>query len=355
MPAPQNLAHYARIVERNALLRRLIEAGSTIAELGFSGGDDVEVLLDRAEQMVLEVSRKRSTVSFDIVFDVLRDVWGHFDEVVQSGGKLTGISTGFRELDEMTSGLQRSDLIVVAGRPSMGKTSFALTLARNAAVETGAPVAVYSLEMNKIQLVQRLLCSEALVNAREFRTGTLPEKDLRRLSPASGNLGAAKIYIDDTPNITAVEVRAKSRRLQKMLEPNSRLGLIVIDYLQLMQAHGRSENRQQEVSDISRALKGLARELEVPVIAVSQLSREVERRSGDRRPILSDLRESGAIEQDADVVMFIYRDEYYNPESKEPGVADIIIAKQRNGPTGVVRLAFRKEYTKFTPLAYEKS
>jgi replicative DNA helicase len=274
------------------------------------------------------------------------DTFDRLEKLHEHNSDVTGIPTGFKDLDKMTSGFQDSDLIIIAARPSMGKTALALNVGQYVAVEEDVPVAIFSLEMAKAQLVQRMLCSEAQVDSHRLRTGNLRENDWQRLSQAASDLGEADIFIDDTPGITAMEMRAKARRIKA----EHGLGLILIDYLQLMQSSGRSESRQQEVSQLSRSLKGLARELDVPVVSLSQLSRAVEQRN-DKRPRLSDLRASGSIEQDADLVAFIYRDEYYNPDTEKQGITEIIVGKQRNGPVGTVELAFQKEYTRFVDLS----
>ena len=290
--------------------------------------------------------QNRNTDSFSSIMDVAYNTFSKIEEIYNSNEKITGISTGFVDFDAKTAGLQKSDFILIAARPSMGKTAFALNIAQNAAVKQHVPVAIFSLEMSKEQLVNRMMCAEALVDAQKVRTGDLNADDWSKLVDAMGVLSEAPIYIDDTPGITAMDIRAKCRRLK--LE--KRLGLVVIDYLQLMSGNGRTDSRQQEISEISRSLKAIAREIEAPVIALSQLSRACEARA-DHRPMLSDLRESGAIEQDADVVTFLYRDEYYFPESEKKNVAELIIAKQRNGPTGTVNLTWLGQYTKFANMA----
>ena len=338
-----NVKNYARIVEEKSVLRRLIKLSGDISEMSYKGGDDINDILDKAEKGVFDVMQNRSTDSFSSIMDVAFDTFSNIEKIYNSSEKITGISTGFTDFDSKTAGLQKSDLILIAARPSMGKTAFALNIAQNAAVREKVPVAIFSLEMSKEQLVNRMLCAEALVDAQKVRTGELTNEDWNKLIEAMGVLSEAPIYIDDTPGITAMEIRAKCRRLK--LEKG--LGLVVIDYLQLMSGNGRNDSRQQEISEISRALKGIAREIGAPVIALSQLSRACEARS-DHRPMLSDLRESGAIEQDADLVAFLYRDEYYFPDKTEKkNMAELIIAKQRNGPTGTVNLAWLGQYTKF--------
>lgn len=346
VPTAANARYYAEIVERNAILRSLVKAATEIAHLGYQAPEDLEATIDRAESLIFGVSQKRISEKFIPIKELLTEGFEQIEKLYEKRAHVTGIPTGFIELDEITSGLHSSDLVIIAARPSMGKTSLALGIATNIAVQHKAPVAIYSLEMARNQLVQRLMCAEARVDAQSLRTGNLKEEDWPKLSNAVGRLAEAPIFIDDTPNITIMEVRAKARRLMAK-QP---LGLIIVDYLQLMQGNARSENRQQEISEISRALKILGRELNVPVIAISQLSRAVEQRQ-DKRPLLSDLRESGAIEQDADLVMFVYRDEYYHRDSDEKGIAEIIVSKHRNGPTGIIRLAFLEHYTKFANLA----
>lgn len=339
-----NVSYYAKLIKEKATLRRLIEASSEIMELSYEG-DDVETVLDIAEQKIFDIAQGRNTTNFSPIKDVLMNTFYKIEELYKNKGQLTGIPSGFPDLDLKTAGFQPSDFILVAARPSMGKTSFALNIAQNAALLTGLPVAIFSLEMSKEQLVNRLICSTANIDSQKLRTGNLDEDDWMKLAAAMTPLSKAPIYIDDTPGIGVMDIRAKCRRLK--LEKG--LGLVMIDYLQLMQGRGRAENRQQEISEISRSLKSLARELNVPVITLSQLSRAPESRS-DHRPILSDLRESGAIEQDADIVMFLYRDDYYHKDSEKKNIAEVIIAKHRNGPTGTVELLWLSQYTKFVSL-----
>ncbi|MGM0471835.1 MAG: replicative DNA helicase [Bacillota bacterium] len=346
VPTAANVSYYAEIVEEKALLRKLINSADKISQLGYQGDKEVDVVLDKAEQLIFGVSQKRSVQDYAGIRDVLMDTFDNLEHLYDNKDGVTGVPTGFTDLDKMTSGFQDSDLVIIAARPSMGKTALALNIGQHAAVKEDVSVAIFSLEMSKQQLVQRMLCSEAQVDGHRLRTGYLNEKDWNRLTNAAGNLSEANIFIDDTPGITVMEMRAKARRIKA----EHGLDLILIDYLQLMQGTGRTESRQQEVSDISRSLKGLARELNVPVVSLSQLSRAVEQRN-DKRPQLSDLRASGSIEQDADLVAFIYRDEYYNPDTEKEGITEIIIGKQRNGPVGKVELAFQKEYTKFVDLA----
>ncbi|HHW01398.1 MAG TPA: replicative DNA helicase [Thermoanaerobacterales bacterium] len=345
VPTAANIAHYCSIVEEKALLRKLISTSSQIMSMAYDSKENAEQVLDEAERMIFEIVQKRRVENFYHIKDILLDTFERIEQLYNSEGGITGVPTGFPDLDEMTSGLQPSDLILIAARPSMGKTSFALNIAANAAIRYKVPVAIFSLEMSKEQLVQRLLCAESNVDSHRLRTGKLEEDDWPRLARAMGPLSQAPIYIDDTPGITSLELRAKARRLKA----EKGLGLIMIDYLQLMSGKGNSENRQQEISDISRSLKALARELSVPVVALSQLSRAPEIRS-DHRPILSDLRESGSQEQDSDVVAFLYRDDYYNPDTEKKNIAEVIIAKQRNGPTGVVELVWLSKFTKFASL-----
>ncbi len=346
VPTAANVEHYAKIVEEKSILRRLIKIADQIAQLGYSGDLEIDNILDNAEQLIFNISQKRSVQSFDGIKDILMETFENIEKLSANDGAVVGIPTGFRDLDKMTSGLQPSDLVILAARPSMGKTALALNIAQYAAVKAKESVAIFSLEMSKSQLVQRMLCSEAQVDSHRLRTGQLRDTDWRRLSKAAGSLSESRIFIDDTPGIRVMEMRAKARRIQA----EHGLDLILIDYLQLMQGRSGSESRQQEVSEISRSLKGLARELNVPVVSLSQLSRAVEQRN-DKRPQLSDLRSSGSIEQDADVVAFIYRDDYYNPDSERAGITEIIIGKQRNGPVGTVELAFQKEYTRFVDLS----
>lgn len=348
MPTAANIVYYAKIVHEKAILRKLIQSATEIIEMGYdakAGG--VDDFLDQAERIIFEIAQRRFKPSFVAVKDIVKDTFKIIEELYEKKEVVTGVPTGFSELDKLTAGFQRSDLIIVAGRPSMGKTAFALNLAAFASMEGGFPSAIFSLEMSKEQLVQRLLCSEARVDASKLRGGFLSNSDWPKLTRAAGSLSDADIYIDDTPAINVLEMRAKARRLQK----EKGLGLVVVDYMQLMRGLGKIESREREISEISRSLKALAKELNVPVIALSQLNRALENRQ-DKRPQLADLRESGSIEQDADVVMFVYRDEVYNKETEDRGVAEIIIGKQRNGPIGRVRLAFLNQYTRFDNLAH---
>jgi replicative DNA helicase len=346
VPTAANIEYYAKIVEEKSILRRLIRTATNIAQEGYNREDDVDGLLDEAERNIMEVAQRKNTGSFQNIKDILVKTYDNIEMLHHRKGEITGIPTGFTELDRMTAGFQRNDFIIVAARPSVGKTAFALNIAQNVATKTDENVAIFSLEMGADQLVMRMLCAEGNINAQNLRTGNLTPEDWGKLTMAMGSLSNAGIYIDDTPGIKVSEIRAKCRRLKQ----ERGLGLVLIDYLQLIQGSGRNrENRQQEVSEISRSLKALARELEVPVIALSQLSRGVEQRQ-DKRPMMSDIRESGSIEQDADIVAFLYRDDYYDKETENKNIIEIIIAKQRNGPVGTVQLAFVKEYNKFVNL-----
>lgn len=344
-PTAANIEYYGKIVEEKSILRRLIRTATTIAQDGYSREDEVEVLLNEAEKTIMEVAQRKNAGAFQNIKDVLVQTYDNIETLHDRKGDITGIPTGFIELDKMTAGFQRNDLIIVAARPSVGKTAFALNIAQNVATKTDENVAIFSLEMGADQLVMRMLCAEGNIDAQRLRTGSLTPEDWGKLTMAMGSLSNSGIYIDDTPGIRVSEIRAKCRRLKQ----ESGLGMVLIDYLQLIQGSGRSDNRQQEVSEISRTLKELARELKVPVIALSQLSRGVEQRQ-DKRPMMSDIRESGSIEQDADIVAFLYRDDYYDKESENKNIIEIIIAKQRNGPVGTVSLAFVKEYNKFVNL-----
>ncbi|MDD3652664.1 MAG: replicative DNA helicase [Desulfotomaculaceae bacterium] len=344
-PIAANVEYYARIVEEKSLLRNLIQLSTRIAGMGYEESDEPEKLIAEAERMIIELGSRRVTGAFHAIKDIILDALTHMEFLYNNRDSITGVPTSYGDLDRICHGLQPSDLIILAGRPSMGKTSLGMCIGYNAALKHAIPVAIFSLEMSKEQLVQRILCAEAKIDQQRLRNGSLGEVDWQELHDAAGKLAKAPIYIDDTPAITVRQVRAKARQLQV----EKGLGLIIIDYLQLMQGSRRSENRQQEISEISRSLKGLAKELNVPVMALAQLSRAVEQRQ-DKRPIMSDLRESGALEQDADLIMFIYRDEYYHTDSEKKGIAEIIISKHRNGPVGTVELGFLKELTKFVPL-----
>ena len=346
-PATSNAARYAKIVEEHALLRRLIGVAGEIVELGYSHPDDVVKTIDEAESMMFQVAEKRVVDSTKSIRDLLDANLDRLEELYERGEAITGLPTGYMDLDELLSGLQPNALIVVGARPAMGKTAFALGLAAHAAMQAQRPVLFFSLEMGHLELTQRILCSDAKVDSQRLRTGKLSEDDWPKITRSVGRLAEAPIWIDDNPNLTVMEIRAKARRLKSRLGD---LGLVVVDYLQLMTGRGGAESRQVEVSEMSRGLKILARELETPIMALSQLSRGLESRT-DKRPMLADLRESGSIEQDADVVAFIYRDEVYNTESPDIGTAEIIVAKHRNGPTGTVRLAFLSHYTRFANMA----
>jgi len=350
-PSAANVRAYARIVREHAMLRQLIEIGGDIAASAHdSEGRSVSDLVDMAEQRVFEIADRgqRRGVGFKALKDVLPATIDRLDELSHSDADITGVPTGFAEMDRMTAGLQRGDLVIVAGRPSMGKTTLAINIAENAAIGAGLPAAIFSMEMSAEQLTFRMIGSIGRVNQSNLRRGKLSPEDWSRIDSAVSMMQAAPIYIDDSPGLTPTEVRARARRLKR----EHGLGLIVVDYLQLMQVSGTAENRATEISEISRSLKALAKELEVPVIALSQLNRSVEQRV-DKKPVMSDLRESGAIEQDADVIVFIYREEVYDKETPRRGVADIIIGKQRNGPVGEFHLTFLGEFTKFENLVAE--
>ncbi|GAB2317906.1 replicative DNA helicase [Alkalibacterium sp. s-m-22] len=353
VPTAANVDYYAKIVEERSILRKLIQTATDIASKGYQEADDVPNLLDEAERSILEVSEKRSRSGFVSIESVLRDTINNIDELFQNDDDITGISTGYKMLDQMTAGLHEDELIILAARPGVGKTAFALNVAQNIGTKTDENVAIFSLEMGAEQLVNRMLCAEGTINASNLRTGQLTEEEFEKLFVAMGSLSKANIYIDDTPGIRTAEIRAKCRRLK---QEKGDLGLIVIDYLQLIEGSGK-ESRQQEVSEISRQLKKLAKELSVPVIALSQLSRGVEQRQ-DKRPILSDLRESGSIEQDADIVAFLYRDDYYRSEDDEEddetedNVVEVILEKNRSGARGTCKLLFIKEYNKFSSMSY---
>ncbi|MCP3026988.1 replicative DNA helicase [Halobacillus sp. A5] len=346
VPTAANISYYTRIVSEKSTLRGLIRTATNIVTSGFAEEENIEDVLNAAEKEILEVSQRKDSGAFKNIKDVLIDVYDNIETLHNNDGNTTGIPTGYRDLDHITSGFQRNDLIIIAARPSMGKTAFALNIAQNVAVNSDENVAIFSLEMGADQLVSRMLCAEGNIDAQRLRTGQMESEDWNKLTMAMGSLSNAGIYIDDTPGIRVNEIRSKCRRLKQ----EHGLGMILIDYLQLIQGSANSkENRQQEVSEISRSLKGLARELNVPLIALSQLSRGVESRQ-DKRPMMSDLRESGSIEQDADIVGFLYRDDYYDQESENQNIIEIIISKQRNGPVGNVELAFVKEYNKFVDL-----
>lgn len=354
VPTAANIEYYSKIVEERSLLRRLIQASNDIISETYEESDDVASILDAAEQKILEVSERKNRSGFLKISDVLRDSMEEIDDLYKNAEEITGLSTGYRALDLMTAGLHEDELIILAARPGVGKTAFALNVAQNIATSTDENVAIFSLEMGATQLVNRMLCAEGTINANNLRTGQLTEEEFEKLFVAMGSLSKANIFIDDTPGIRVSEIRAKARRLK---QERGGIGLIIIDYLQLIEGSGK-ESRQQEVSEISRQLKKLAMELEVPVVALSQLSRSVEQRQ-DKRPILSDLRESGSLEQDADIVAFLYREDYYRAEEgeeeeeqEEDNVVEVLIEKNRSGARGSVKLLFIKEYNKFSSLSY---
>ncbi|MDD5254640.1 MAG: replicative DNA helicase [Candidatus Omnitrophica bacterium] len=346
VPTAANINHYVSIVREKSILRTLINNSTRIVSMCYESDGRIEEVVDSAERFIFEVSDRRTKGSYLPLKEVIKDSIETIDRLYQKKAHVTGIPTGFIDFDIKTAGLQPSDLIIVAGRPSMGKSAFALCIAEYAGIVEKVPIAVFSLEMSKEQLAQRMLCSHARVDANKVRTGYLASSDWPRLTAAAGKLSESPIFIDDTPAISVMELRAKARRLKAHQD----IQLIVLDYMQLMRGSSNIENRQQEISEISRSLKALARELNIPVVAISQLSRAVESRT-DHRPQLSDLRESGAIEQDADVVVLILREEYYNPAPDNQGIAEVIIAKQRNGPVGTLKLTFIKEYTRFENIA----
>jgi replicative DNA helicase len=353
-----NIEYYARIIKEKSILRGLINTATEIVARGYEDGGDVADLLDQAEKNIFQISESQIKPSFYEIKNLLKESFKTIEKLYESKEIVTGVPSGFEELDKLTSGFQPSDLVIIAGRPSMGKTAFSLNIAQHAAIEKKIPAALFSLEMSKEQLVLRMLCSEAKVDAHKLRGGFLGEADWPKLTRAAGILSEAPIFIDDTPALAVLEMRAKARRLMAEHE----LGLVIVDYLQLMRGRGlsgrgrpSSETREQEISEITRSLKALAKELNIPVVALSQLNRKVEERS-DKRPQLADLRESGAIEQDADLITFIYRDEIYNRADDNPnrGIAEVIIGKQRNGPVGEIKLAFLDKYTTFENLAWVK-
>jgi replicative DNA helicase len=342
VPSTHNVGYYAKIIEEKALLRKLIKASNEIMGKSYEASEEVSDVIDMAEKSIFDISLNRSTQGFVHIKKILNSNFDKIEELYLNKGKITGVSTGFNDLDEMLSGLQKADLVLVAARPSMGKTSFILNMVQQAGIRDKVATAIFSLEMSKEQLTQRILCAEALIDSQRLRTGDITEDEWITLARAMGPLSEAPIFVDDTPAISITEMRAKCRKLK--IEHN--LGLILIDYLQLMTGNGKYDSRQQEISEISRSLKGLAKELGVPVVACAQLSRAPEMRA-DHHPIMSDLRESGAIEQDADVIMFLYRDEYYHPDTEKKNIGEVIISKQRNGPTGTVELVWLGQFTKF--------
>jgi replicative DNA helicase len=350
MPTASNVGAYAKIVSEKAVLRKLIQSANEIVASAYGGGKSSDEILDSAESAIFRVAERRIKNSYFPLKEVIKKNIEQIERYQEYRESVTGVTSGYKDLDKQTAGFQKSDLIIIAARPSMGKTAFALCIARNAAVEGGVPVGFFSLEMSKEQLAMRLLCSEARVDSQKIRSGFLSQQECGKLLQAAGKYMDVPIYIDDTPGISPLELRAKARRMMA----DQGLGMVMVDYLQLMRGRD-SERREQEISDISRSLKGLAKELDIPVIALAQLNRKVEERT-DKRPMLSDLRESGAIEQDADVIAFIYRDEVYTKQAcKEPGVAEIIIGKQRNGPAGgTVKLTYINTYTRFEDYAFSE-
>lgn len=342
VPTTANLSSYIKIVEEKSVLRKLIKASTSIIESSYNNQGEVENVLDGAEKRIFNIAEKKTSKDFEPLSDVLERGFLEIERLFNNRGEITGVGSGFSDLDSKTSGFQKGDMILIAARPSMGKTTFALNIAEHAALREGKSVVVFSLEMSKEQLAYKLLCSEANVDMLRLRTGELDDKDWENIARATGPLSKAKVYIDDTAGVSVMEMRSKCRRLKMEYG----IDLIVIDYLQLMSGSTSSDNRQQEVSEISRSIKALAKEMECPVIALSQLSRAPEQRA-DHRPMLSDLRESGSIEQDADIVMFLYRDEYYDKETEDKNIAECIIAKQRNGPVGTAKLAWLGQFSKF--------
>lgn len=345
VPTTANVDRYIKIVEEKAMLRNLIKTANEILSLGYDQTEEVEDVMDLAEKKIFDVMQKKNQKGYTSIKDILVESFTKLEELYNQKQHITGVPSGFIELDKKTAGFHGSELILVAARPAMGKSAFVLNIATYAATKANIPVAIFSLEMSKDQVGNRILCSEALVDSNNVRTGELNDEDLSKLAETSGELSQAKIFVDDTPGITVMEIRAKCRKLK--LEQN--IGLVIIDYLQLIQGSSKNGSREQEIAEISRSLKILAKEIDVPVIALSQLSRAVEARP-EHRPMLSDLRESGSIEQDADIVMFLYRDDYYDENSEEKNTAEVIIAKQRSGSTGTVKLAWLGSYTKFANL-----
>ncbi|MEZ5260550.1 MAG: replicative DNA helicase [Acidimicrobiia bacterium] len=346
-PAISNARRYAEIVEELALLRSMITTAGEIAELGYSLPDDVEKAIDTAESMIFNLAQHRVATTTASVHELLGETLDRLEQLYERGEAITGTPTGYLDLDEILAGLQPNALVVIGARPAMGKTSFALGMASHAALASHKPSLIFSLEMSRLEITQRLLSSEARVDAGRMRTGKLSESDWEKLSRAVGPLAEAPIWIDDNPNVTVMEIRSKARKLKSQV---GELGLVVVDYIQLMTGRTSAESRQVEVAEISRGLKILAREIEAPVVALAQLNRGLEQRA-DKRPMLSDLRESGSLEQDADVVLFLYRDEVYHKDTQDQGIAEVIVAKHRAGPTGTVRLAFLGQYTKFANMA----
>lgn len=347
VPTTTNVDKYIKIVEEKALLRNLIKTANDMIAAGYDQTEDVEDIMNIAEKKIFDIMQNKSAKGYTPIKDVLIGTFAELERLYNQKGYITGVETGFNDLDFKTSGFHKSDLIIIAARPAMGKSAFAINIATHAAVNNNVPVVIFNLEMSKEQVANRILCSEAMVDSNKIRTGKIDDNEWIKLANASGRLAEAPIYIDDTPGISIMEIRARCRKLK--LEKD--IGLVVIDYLQLVQGSGKkNSSREQEISEISRSLKILAKELDIPVIALSQLSRGAEKRD-DKRPMLSDLRESGAIEQDADIVMFLYRDDYYNPDSEDKDIAEVIIAKHRGGSTGTVKLLWMGSYTKFVNLA----
>ena len=352
-PTTANVDMYIKIVDEKASLRSLISTSNELISLGYDESEKVDHIIDMAQKKVYDLSQKRAEKGYSPLKEILVDSLAQIEKLYNQKGSVTGIPTGFEDLDRKTAGLHNSDLIIVAARPAMGKSAFAINIAANAAIRAKVPTVIFSLEMSKEQVGNRILCAEAMVESEKIRTGKIEDNDWMKLVQTLGDLSEAPIYVDDTPGITAMEIRAKCRKLK--MEHN--IGLVLVDYLQLITAStGRNSSREQEIAEISRSLKILAKELDVPVIALSQLSRATEKRD-DKRPMMSDLRESGSIEQDADIIMFLYRDDYYNAESPEQNVTEIIIGKQRSGSVGTIKLAWLPNYTKFANLArgYEKA
>lgn len=347
VPSSANILHYTRIVKEKALLRRMISSANEIVTRSYDDHQDIDEFINESEELIFSIGSERLGTGFVHIQDLMQTSFETIESLYDRKERITGVGSGFRDLDNLTAGFQNSDLIIIAGRPSMGKTSFAINIAMNAAMDFGVPTAIFSLEMGNEQIALRILCAKAKVNLKSLRTGFLSPDDWGRLTLAVGNISDAPLYIDDSPAINSLEIRAKARRLKK----EKGLGLIIVDYLQLMKGAIKTDSREKEISEISRSLKALAKELKVPVIALSQLNRQVEQRP-DKRPHLADLRESGAIEQDADVILFIYRDEVYNdsPDNPNKGKAEIIIGKQRNGPIGKITTNFESQYSTFRPL-----
>ena len=343
VPTTANASKYVKIVEEKSLLRSLIRTANDLIQLGYSQNEEIETIMDSAEKKIFDIMQRKSQKGYESIKDILVDSFTELQELYNNKQHITGVATGFIDLDNKTAGFHKSDLILIAARPAMGKTAFALNIATNAAISSNTPVVVFSLEMSKEQCANRILCAQAMVDSSKVQKGDINDDEWTKLAMASGELSESSgIFIDDTPGITVAEIRAKCRKLK--IEKN--IGLIVIDYLQLISGSGKATGREQEIAEISRSLKILAKEIDVPVIALSQLSRAPEART-DHRPMLQDLRESGSIEQDADMVMFIYRDDYYNPQSEQTNIAEIIIAKNRSGPVGTVELLWMPSYTKF--------